>query len=284
MSSSVTSCLAGCGPQFQTHPGLPYHRRLEKVKFGVPLDKVCKRDIPGPLLVMLLKLNKEGPLTQAIFRAPGHQGNVKKIIRSLQQVRLVNIQSFSVKTIASVLKAFFTNIPGGIFGLENEAKLFTITKMDDEEDKLDRVQSIILSLPNYSQHLLVLLFGTFWAITSNRRRVKTGMTAEGVGISVAPSFFHTCLSELKFARTREIEKIVLATKVVIFIIEHFGIRDLFGKENYEYYARVTGRILGTEDKWTYFDTPWSSLKIKAPKKPNEIEQSISIKEDGMSNI
>ena len=28
-----------------------------------------------------------------------------------------------------------------------------------------------------------------------------------------------------------------------FFIEHFGMRDLFGRENYEYYARLTGRIL-----------------------------------------
>ena len=282
--SLVTLCCPQCGARCQTDSGLPYNQRLEKATFGMSLGHECEGDIPGSLLVMLLTLNKEGPLTKDVFRAPGHQANMQYLIGFLQKPRLVNIQCFSVNTIASVVKQFLRNLPGGIFGLENEAKLFTITKMDDEEDKLDRVQSIILSLPNYSQHLLVLLFGTFWAITSNRRRVKTGMTAEGVGISVAPSFFHTCLSELKFARTREIEKIVLATKVVIFIIEHFGIRDLFGKENYEYYARVTGRILGTEDKWTYFDTPWSSLKIKAPKKPNEIEQSISIKEDGMSNI
>ena len=36
-----------------------------------------------------------------------------------------------------------------------------------------------------------------------------------------------------------------------FFIEHFGMRDLFGRENYEYYARLTGRILkvGRESGW-----------------------------------
>ena len=43
----------------------------------------------------------------------------------------------------------------------------------------------------------------------------------------------------------------LATKVTTFFIEHFGMRDLFGRENYEYYARLTGRILkvGRESGW-----------------------------------
>ena len=96
-----------------------------RVKFGVPLDQVCKRDIPGPLLVMLLKLNKEGPFKKDVFRAPGHQvrntttcfsnlsrvpkspnyhvfpfqGNMRKLIHFLQQGRLVNIHSFRYRKI-----------------------------------------------------------------------------------------------------------------------------------------------------------------------------------------
>jgi hypothetical protein len=36
---------------------------------------------------MLLKLNKEGPFKRDVFRAPGHQGNMRKLIHFLQQVR-----------------------------------------------------------------------------------------------------------------------------------------------------------------------------------------------------
>ena len=32
-------------------------------------------------------------------------------------------------------------------------------------------------------------------------------------------------------------------------------RDLFGRENYEYYARLTGRILKVEDEWIFFTYP-----------------------------
>ena len=35
---------------------------------------------------MLLKLNKEGPFKKDVFRAPGHQGNMRKLIHFLQQV------------------------------------------------------------------------------------------------------------------------------------------------------------------------------------------------------
>ena len=41
---------------------------------------------------MLLKLNKEGPFKKDVFRAPGHQGNMRKLIHFLQQVRLYYVK------------------------------------------------------------------------------------------------------------------------------------------------------------------------------------------------
>ena len=61
-------------------------------------------------------------------------------------------------------------------------------------------------MPVYSQHLLVLLIGTFRVIHANSERAKTGMTAEALGVSVAPSFFHTCCLEGKIAKPEEVQK------------------------------------------------------------------------------
>ncbi len=60
-----------------------------RVKFGIPLESVCEsahNDIPGPLLVMILKLNKEAPYKKDVFRAPGHQASMKKLIHFLQVI------------------------------------------------------------------------------------------------------------------------------------------------------------------------------------------------------
>lgn len=35
------------------------------------------------------------------------------------------------------------------------------------------------------------------------------------------------------------------------MIDNFGVSNLFGRENYEYYARITGRILKVEEDWIY---------------------------------
>lgn len=63
---------------------------------------------------------------------------------------------------------------------------------------------LIISLPVYTQRLLVLLFGTFRVIASNSDRGQTGMTSEALGVSVAPSFFQSCVSDGKNARMEDV--------------------------------------------------------------------------------
>lgn len=48
-----------CGSDELQHK---YRGRIEKVKFGVPINEAFSHDIPATLLVLLLKVNKEGPL------------------------------------------------------------------------------------------------------------------------------------------------------------------------------------------------------------------------------
>lgn len=135
-AATLGSVVTSCG---HPGPGAAYPHRLEKVKFGVTLDEVCKNDIPGPLLVLILKLNKEAPQRKDVFRAPGHQGAMKKLIHFLQAGRLVNVDNYSVYTIASVLKKFLRKLPGGVFGREGEMELFTIINIEDINLQQDRI-------------------------------------------------------------------------------------------------------------------------------------------------
>lgn len=91
------------------------------------------------LQVLILILNKEAPFVKNIFRAPGHQGNVKKLIHILQTGQLVNMDNFSMYTIASVLKKFLRKIPGGVFGKEREEQLFDLIQLDNMEQQRDQI-------------------------------------------------------------------------------------------------------------------------------------------------
>ncbi|XP_030745707.1 uncharacterized protein LOC115874630 isoform X2 [Sitophilus oryzae] len=243
-AATFSNVVTSCG-----HPSGPYPRRLEKVKFGVPLEEVCKNDIPGPLLVLILKLNKEAPYRKDVFRAPGHQGAMKKLIHFLQTGRLVNMDNFSVYTIASVLKKFLRKVPGGIFGRDIEQEFFHVIELTDQQVQNDEINRIITSLPRHTQRLLVLLFGTFRVIASNSEKASTGMTSEALGVCVAPSFFHSCVSDGKTAKMEDVMKFKVASRVMKHLIEEFASSNLFGKDNYEYYARVTGRVLRVQGEW-----------------------------------
>lgn len=72
---------------------------------------------------------------------------------------------------------------------------------------------LFASLPSHTQRLLVLLFGTFRVISTNADRARTGMTSEALGVSVAPSFFQSCVSDGKTAKMED----VLRYKVSCFV-------------------------------------------------------------------
>ena len=111
---------------------------------------------------MLLKINKEGPFKKDVFRAPGQVLDIRKLTHFLQQGRLVNIHSFSVNTIASVLKKFLRKIPGGIFGPENETKLFEVIKLENDDEKLTEVQRWVVAEKKTGEADIHILIGDCW--------------------------------------------------------------------------------------------------------------------------
>ncbi|CAD7006313.1 unnamed protein product [Ceratitis capitata] len=112
-AADISSVVTSCG-----HPGTSapdYIYRLEKVKFGVPLEEA------------------------RCLSRPGHQGAMKKLIHFLQSGRLVNVDNYSVYTIASVLKKFLRKIPNGIFGRSGEKELFDIIELENESEQTERL-------------------------------------------------------------------------------------------------------------------------------------------------
>lgn len=101
--------------------------------------------------VLILKLNKEAPFKKDVFRAPGHQGNMKKLVHFLQAGRLVNMDNFSVYTIASVLKKFLRKLPGGIFGRDGEQRLFAVIDLPCTEEQRDQIHRSEFAYLNITQ-------------------------------------------------------------------------------------------------------------------------------------
>uniref|UniRef100_A0A183C4A8 Rho-GAP domain-containing protein n=1 Tax=Globodera pallida TaxID=36090 RepID=A0A183C4A8_GLOPA len=242
---------------------------FNRVKFGVPVNEAFCPDIPATLLVLLLKVYKEGPLKKDIWRAPGNQAQVRKLSHIMQHGRLVNISNISVYTAASVIKRFLAKLPGGIFGVDNERQLFELAEqqnnMADDQQIIGLFCRIVTALTVPSQHLLVLLFGTFRVITDSAQSFGTRMTPDAIGISVAPSLFHTCIHDGQRAKLEDIMRFKLASQVITKIIQAFGLLRLFPFECYEFYARITGKTLRRDENCWHisFHLPSNSKSASA---------------------
>lgn len=126
---------------------------------------------------------------------------------------------------------------------------------------------VIAGLSVFAQRLLVLLFGTFRVIGMHGESGGlSGMSSEALGVSVAPSVMMSCGAGTKQVKVEDIQRYKSASKIVSFIIDNFASSNLFGRDNYEYYARITGRVLRVDDDWIFaFEYPHEKL-VKATSK------------------
>lgn len=60
------------------------------------------------------------------------------------------------------------------------------------------------------------------------------------------------------ARVEDLQRFKLASQIVCSIITSFGDTNLFPRESYEFYARITGRQLRVDENWTFSFTYPSS--------------------------
>jgi hypothetical protein len=81
---------------------------------------------------------------------------MKKLIHFLQAGRLVNLDNFSVHTIASVLKKFLRKIPGGIFGRDGEQRLFAVIDLPTIEEQRDQIHRLEFPYFDTSTFMFIL--------------------------------------------------------------------------------------------------------------------------------
>uniref|UniRef100_A0A158P810 Tubulin_C domain-containing protein n=1 Tax=Angiostrongylus cantonensis TaxID=6313 RepID=A0A158P810_ANGCA len=88
----------------------------------------------------------------------------------------------------------------------------------------------------------------------------TKMNTDAIAISVAPSLFHSCIHDGRQVKVEDVQRFKLASEVVKNIIASFGHINLFPRECYEFYARITGRTLRVDENWLFsFQYPSSEF-------------------------
>nr|XP_055189504.1 rho GTPase-activating protein 20-like isoform X2 [Nyctereutes procyonoides]XP_055189505.1 rho GTPase-activating protein 20-like isoform X2 [Nyctereutes procyonoides]XP_055189506.1 rho GTPase-activating protein 20-like isoform X2 [Nyctereutes procyonoides] len=123
--------------------------------FGVSLTDICENDnLPVPILDMLSFINRKGPLMEGIFRISGSRVSRRILKEKLSFEDRVNLDSESVLVVASVLKDFLRNIPGGIFSCDLYDKWLGVINEGTKEEKINAAQRLLAQLPKANVVLL----------------------------------------------------------------------------------------------------------------------------------
>jgi hypothetical protein len=74
------------------------------------------------------------------------------------------------------------------------------------------------------------------------------------------AFLYRATTACLQAKIEDVVRFRVASEVVTMIIKNFGYSNLFPRENYEFYARITGRTLRLDDNWQFtFQYPASKF-------------------------
>ncbi|XP_074660594.1 uncharacterized protein LOC141913052 [Tubulanus polymorphus] len=213
-----------------------------KVRFGVPLcDSFREGAMPMPLKELLVIIARDGMSTNDLFRRPGNPTDMKKIMKKMEEGKPIIWTEYNFYTLANVVKKFLLRIPGGIFGRDVEDELLSTLDITDSTEQLETISNILVNLPSSVQNLAALLFGT-WFRMIHHSEYNT-MRVEAVAKSVAGSIFHSC--------TEDPSKVNRAAKLMEIMIENFGVTNMFGPKNVQYFATSTNTAIRSLEKFCY---------------------------------
>ncbi|XP_043726678.1 uncharacterized protein LOC122673217 [Cervus elaphus] len=211
------------------HPPLPPTK--PKQLFGAPLEDVCDNDsLPAPILDMLSFINQNGPFTEGIFGKSGKIQSCKALKKKLNSGDKVNLDDESIFVVASTLKDFLRNIPGGIFSATLYDKWLDVIDQGNEEEKITATQRLLDQLPRANVVFLRYLFGVLHNIEQHSS--SNQMTAYNLSVCMTPSI----LGLLNSGSTA-LENFTKKISFIQFLIENclkiFGedITSLFGPKS-----------------------------------------------------
>ncbi|ESO87292.1 hypothetical protein LOTGIDRAFT_77392, partial [Lottia gigantea] len=139
---------------------------------------------------ILVYIARDGCTTVDLFRRPGNPKDTRIIVQRLSEGKPVVYSDYSFYTLASVVKKFLLRLPGGVFGPDGEERLLQVLTLGHRTEQCQAVHEFIETLSEPHQHLIALLFGTWFRMVDHSE--INFMSVEALSRSCAGSVFHTC--------------------------------------------------------------------------------------------
>ncbi|XP_056313590.1 rho GTPase-activating protein 20 [Danio aesculapii] len=210
--------------------------------FGQSLSSICSDgNLPKPIMDLLYLLFCEGPETCGIFRRSANAKNCRILKERMNSGQSISMHEQSVFVSASLITEFLRKLPGGVLCCELYEDWMEVLQTEDQQERLNRVRSLLTQLPEENVTLLCHLFGVLHRIHTHSE--VNQMTATNLALCIAPNMLWR---SSQISQEKEGQGVLQVASLIQYLIENtpaiFGddLESLFirqlssGQETHDY--------------------------------------------------
>ncbi|CAM4523302.1 unnamed protein product [Leuciscus chuanchicus] len=168
----------------------------QKDVFGVPLIGLRKsgqmrQGLPLALMHIVEFVEKHGLGQSGLFRVGGKVKLCQELRKGFDRGSFPQFDSGDIPTLASLLKLFLRELPGGLIPELHRTQLLKVFRDSKEEELNQAVRMILNSLPE--EHFNVLCYLLHFLSRVAAESLQNRMTSKNLSIVFGPTIFHVPL-------------------------------------------------------------------------------------------
>ncbi|KAK2911137.1 hypothetical protein Q8A67_003270 [Cirrhinus molitorella] len=209
--------------------------------FGQPLSSICPDgNLPKPIMDLLYLLFCEGPETRGIFRRSANAKNCRILKERMNSGQSISLHEQSVFVSASLITEFLRKLPGGVLCCDLYKDWMEVVQSEDQQDRMNRVRSLLAQLPEENVTLLCHLFGVLHRIHTHSE--VNQMTATNLALCIAPNMLWR---SSQISPDKEGQSVLQVAALIQYLIENTP--AIFGDDLESLFTRQMNSVQETCD-------------------------------------
>lgn len=184
--------------------------------FGVPLEALVRpgEKIPSVVDRLITSIELYGLYTEGLYRKSGAQTKVRAVKAHMERdPDNIDFTNTPVHVLATILKFFLRELPEPLLTFECYDALLHATELQDEEDQLQTIFSIIKGIPKLNFDLLERL--VFHMVRVAQHEEHNRMSANALAIVFAPCILRSQRSQTVQDSLNDIAKQTMVMEVIV---------------------------------------------------------------------
>ncbi|XP_065106097.2 uncharacterized protein arhgap20b [Paramisgurnus dabryanus] len=224
----------------QSDDHVEQHTASQKL-FGQSLSSICTNgNLPKPITDLLYLLFCEGPETCGIFRRSANAKNCRILKERINSGKSFSLHKESVFVSASLITEFLRELPDGVLCCDLYEDWMEVLQIEDQQQKLYKVRSLLSQLPEENVTLLCHLFGVLYRIHSHSH--VNLMTAMNLALCVAPNMLW---KSSQISPEQEGKNTLQVAQLIQYLIENTP--SIFGEDMESLFTRQLNSVQETHE-------------------------------------